>query len=194
LGHWVGDIHHPLHVSFKDDLGGNKISVTGQCKGNLHAAWDSCLVQYAVGPIATEAATDLLAAITPEMQSQWSASKPLDWANESFSITEAAPTQYCVIHDSSCDSVANNIIIGEAYLNANESVVKQQLQRAGVRLGKLLGEALRTSRDYSPCLVLFWLRRDKCNATAQILRLRDRTYAVIASATARSATSSQSPS
>src|SRR5882757_3832462 len=29
LGHWVGDIHQPLHVSFEDDRGGNGILVTG---------------------------------------------------------------------------------------------------------------------------------------------------------------------
>ena len=29
LGHWVGDIHQPLHVSFEDDRGGNSILVTG---------------------------------------------------------------------------------------------------------------------------------------------------------------------
>jgi hypothetical protein len=29
LGHWVGDIHQPLHVSFEDDRGGNSVLVTG---------------------------------------------------------------------------------------------------------------------------------------------------------------------
>jgi S1/P1 Nuclease len=27
LGHWVGDVHQPLHVSFEDDRGGNSIKV-----------------------------------------------------------------------------------------------------------------------------------------------------------------------
>src|SRR5215213_8527072 len=31
LGHWVGDIHQPLHVSFEDDRGGNDIVVSGEC-------------------------------------------------------------------------------------------------------------------------------------------------------------------
>jgi hypothetical protein len=64
LGHWVGDIHQPLHVSFLDDRGGNTIRTSGQCPGNLHAVWDNCLVQYAIGPDASEAATDLLAVIS----------------------------------------------------------------------------------------------------------------------------------
>jgi len=31
LGHWVGDIHQPLHVSFADDRGGNFIRESGPC-------------------------------------------------------------------------------------------------------------------------------------------------------------------
>jgi hypothetical protein len=26
LGHWVGDIHQPLHVSFEDDWGGSSLA------------------------------------------------------------------------------------------------------------------------------------------------------------------------
>lgn len=91
LGHWVGDIHQPLHVSILDDKGGNTIRTSGQCAGNLHAVWDTCLVQYAIGPDASEAVTDLLAAITPEMKAQWNASVPRDWANESFAIAGGGP-------------------------------------------------------------------------------------------------------
>ena len=41
LGHWVGDVHQPLHVSFEDDRGGNEIGVSGGvCSHNLHAVWD----------------------------------------------------------------------------------------------------------------------------------------------------------
>ena len=49
LGHWVGDIHPPLHVSFEDDRGGNNIRVSGRCSGKLHSTWDTCLVEDAVG-------------------------------------------------------------------------------------------------------------------------------------------------
>ena len=74
LGHWVGDIHQPLHVSFLDDKGGNTIRTSGQCPGNLHAVWDTCLVQYAVGPDVSEAVSDLMAAISPERKAEWNAS------------------------------------------------------------------------------------------------------------------------
>src|SRR5471032_78685 len=32
LGHWVGDIHQPLHVSFLDDKGGNTIRTSGSVR------------------------------------------------------------------------------------------------------------------------------------------------------------------
>ena len=141
LGHWVGDIHQPLHVSFLDDKGGNTIRTSGQCPGNLHAVWDTCLVQYSVGPDASEAASDLLAAITPEIKAGWNASVPRDWANESFAIAEAARTMYCAMHGSSCDMTSSALNISAQYLDANEPVVKEQLQKAGVRLARLLDTA-----------------------------------------------------
>lgn len=58
LGHWVGDVHQPLHVSFEDDRGGNRIPTSGQCR-DLHAAWDSCLVLYSIGPDTLDAWTSL---------------------------------------------------------------------------------------------------------------------------------------
>jgi hypothetical protein len=142
LGHWVGDIHQPLHVSFLDDKGGNTIRTSGQCPGNLHAVWDTCLVHYAVGPDASEAATDLLAVITPEMKVEWTASMPRDWANESFAIAEAARTRYCINRGTSCDPAARDLAIGAEYLDGNEPVVKEQLRKAGVRLARLLDTAL----------------------------------------------------
>jgi len=84
LGHWVGGIHQPLHVSFEDDRGGNSVLVTGLCGSNLHSAWDTCLVLRAVGEDVNEAATELMNAITPARIESWTHSAPMDWANESF--------------------------------------------------------------------------------------------------------------
>jgi hypothetical protein len=138
LGHWVGDIHQPLHVSFEDDRGGNNITVSGECSGKLHATWDTCLVESAVGTDISEAATQLMDAITPEMKTRWTASDPRDWANESFALAEAVKTGYCVVHGTSCDMPGSgHVTIDTVYLQANEPVVKEQLEEAGVRLARL---------------------------------------------------------
>lgn len=46
LVHLIGDMNQPMHTGRKDDLGGNRVSVTwfGQ-KSNLHRVWDSDLIE-----------------------------------------------------------------------------------------------------------------------------------------------------
>jgi hypothetical protein len=150
LGHWVGDIHQPLHVSFLDDRGGNEVKVSGQCSGNLHATWDTCLVLYALGADIPEAVADLLETMTPDLEEKWVASKPRDWANESFAISESIKTGYCVMRELSCDPSAQFVTIGTEYLDANAPVVKEQLLKAGVRLAHLLDIALLHAADRPP--------------------------------------------
>lgn len=45
LGHFMGDIHQPMHVSYADDRGGNRTKVyyDGD-RTNLHALWDNKIV------------------------------------------------------------------------------------------------------------------------------------------------------
>jgi S1/P1 Nuclease len=142
LGHWVGDIHQPLHVSFEDDRGGNSIPVTGICGTNLHAAWDTCLVLKAVGEGVGEAATELMKTITPAKIESWTHSKPMDWANESFAIAEQAQTKYCLRQGAFCDQPAGKVQIDDAYVVVNTPIVRERLQKAGVRLAHLLDAAL----------------------------------------------------
>jgi S1/P1 Nuclease len=142
LGHWVGDIHQPLHVSFEDDRGGNSILTTGVCGPNLHSAWDTCLVLKAVGEDVGEAATALMKTITPAKIESWTHSAPMDWANESFTIAEQAQTKYCVRQGASCEHPSGKVTIDAAYVAANTPIVREQLQKAGVRLAHMLDAAL----------------------------------------------------
>jgi len=142
LGHWVGDIHQPLHVSFEDDRGGNNVLVTGECGPNLHAAWDTCLVLKAVGEDVGAAATELMKTITPPQIERWTRSKPMDWANESFAIAEQARTEYCIRQGASCDQPSGKVKIDAAYVTVNTPVIREQLQKAGVRLAHMLDVAL----------------------------------------------------
>ena len=61
LGHWVGDIHQPLHVSFEDDKGANKIDVDAPCNSSLHSVWDTCILSEKIGQRAREIAIELRA-------------------------------------------------------------------------------------------------------------------------------------
>jgi hypothetical protein len=120
LGHWVGDIHQPLHVSYADDRGGNYILVEGVagCKRKgqtkLHAVWDTCIPKEVMKTLrARQVAPDdddreafgmlLHKAVTAAQRAQWRASlSPLQWANESLVIARQAEVGYCTLSSKSC--------------------------------------------------------------------------------------------
>jgi S1/P1 Nuclease len=97
LGHWVGDIHQPLHVSFEDDRGGNSVNTQGSSCDNLHAVWDRCIVEERLGMHPVALAGELHAGITDEQRAKWLASDALAWANESAAIAISPDVDYCVM-------------------------------------------------------------------------------------------------
>ena len=160
LGHWVGDVHQPLHVSFEDDRGGNSIKESGPCNNSLHSVWDSCIVQRGLPSSPAAIAQALRAEITEADRTAWRNSGPVDWANESFQIVTSAAVAYCVRKDESCwydadheqliDGVAEKtVVVDGAYITTNLPTVRARMKRAGVRLGALLDEALGGPADPS---------------------------------------------
>ncbi len=151
LGHWVGDIHQPLHVSFADDRGGNDIETRGLCRGTLHGAWDGCIIERASG----DDAASIAASIRDEAlnASKEDLGAPALWANESYRIARAPGAGYCVQIDAACAYSSTRSIyekgatkrieeLDQAYIDRNSDVALSQLALAGARLGGLLNEAL----------------------------------------------------
>jgi hypothetical protein len=102
LGHWVGDIHQPLHVSFEDDRGGNSVNAQGSSCDNLHAVWDRCIVEERLGMHPVALAGELHAGITDEQRAEWLASDAVAWANESAAIAISPDVHYCVMAGGAC--------------------------------------------------------------------------------------------
>lgn len=126
IGHWVGDIHQPLHVSFADDKGGNGIDakVTGKCgtstyrPDNLHGVWDNCLLEAGLFErvrkradykkswsrfTITYRAVDTLQANTTLAEEQsFVGTDPVPWADESYQITLDPLVLYCTKVDPAC--------------------------------------------------------------------------------------------
>ena len=162
LGHWVGDAHQPLHVSYADDRGGNEITLKHGigCKPKLHDVWDNCIPEALMNQMGVPGdrakfGKKLHEEITLEQRNTWiAAMSPLEWANESLAITRLRDVQYCVPHGTRCDytdnqqeyipnqNVANDgkkeLDLTSEYENIFAPFVKERLQRAGVRLGAML--------------------------------------------------------
>ncbi|WP_068877103.1 MULTISPECIES: S1/P1 nuclease [unclassified Phenylobacterium] len=168
VGHWIGDIHQPLHVSFKDDAGGNgiEVSVAGGCSGgsrpkNLHSVWDNCLLQAGMfqrvrlradfkstwGPntITYRAVDTLLANTTVTEERSLVAGDPTNWADESYQITITPAALYCAPAGGTCVSGApptGKLRIDQAYLRAFDRIAQDRVRLAGFRLAHLLNLAL----------------------------------------------------
>lgn len=159
LGHWIGDLHQPLHVSFQDDRGGNDISTTGKCRGSLHSTWDGCIIKQQLisnpskGTI-TRFARRARNKVTHTTRAQWTRTRLYQWADESFQQTLASDTDHCDHQGNRCaydasasqitrpDNVKKQVAVDRAYLRKHRPIVRDRLVRAGVRLAYVLNTTL----------------------------------------------------
>jgi hypothetical protein len=163
VGHWFGDLHQPLHVSFADDRGGNSIAADGLCSGSfkasLHSVWDTCVIERKIftGSAsrldrARAAAASLNAGITDVERRNWNRSRPWQWAGESFKVTTASATGYCIRKSGACWYSATHqvfaagdpqrtLVVDEAYLDRARPIVADRLKRGGIRLADALNRA-----------------------------------------------------
>lgn len=131
IGHWIGDIHQPLHVSYQDDGGGNSIKARGRCSTNLHSVWDTCLVVKGIWDpirvasslpnytnkrsvahaVVTKWRKSEQTPATKAMVADWvSKTNAWQWAQEGYDLTLTTTTplptmtdnQYCYRREGSC--------------------------------------------------------------------------------------------
>jgi hypothetical protein len=140
LGHFVADLHQPLHAGYAEDRGGNDIEVhwtgggrstRGGSRQSLHALFDGELAE-AAGLAGVAAAPRLLAGIDRETAARWRSGDVAAWTSESFVL--ARDHAYRAGRDGRVDA---------AEARALAPVLVLQVQKASVRLAWLLDEAAR---------------------------------------------------
>lgn len=130
LMHLIADLHQPLNFGFAEDHGGKKIpAVFLGRKTTVYDIWESHL--FEADRVAPGNTLETLW-LAHEVQTH---PEPLDWARESYFIMRTPPTGY----------VGNpgGLSFDEAYVRQNRPVAMGQLEKAGVRLGLTLNDALR---------------------------------------------------
>jgi hypothetical protein len=160
LGHFVGDLHQPLHNSFADDRGGNSINATGLCTSNLHSAWDTCiLVKSIFGNVSEPPASAIgsVAAswnsgVTAAQRAQWLSAAPWQWSQESYATSISPNVGYCVMvgatrqYDTARPvfggSNPRTVMVDSAYQTMAMPIIQQRITQAGVRLAHIINLAL----------------------------------------------------
>ena len=136
LVHFVGDMHQPLHCSDNKDRGGNEVRVqfgTGR-PSNLHSLWDSGLL----GKMGKE--DDLFAVYSRESAKRYkklSKGTVADWAEESHKA--AVKVTYGLLPKVAAGTPEP---IDAKYEQKADPLIKQQIEKAGARLARVLNEVL----------------------------------------------------
>jgi len=146
IGHWLGDIQQPLHISYADDLGGNQIQPIhgGVYKAsNLHSVWDSGIIANDMGDVGWKAfATRLNKAITPAKTTAWLGGTSVDWAEESYKITVLPDVKYCKENAANTACEPDHPTLGRTlqapYQHEFQDRVETRLEQAGVRLANII--------------------------------------------------------
>lgn len=140
--HFVGDIHQPLHAAggqvkndqtgvMEPDLGGNRVKVRYLgTETNLHSVWDGMLIEWGK-PTVEEYVTYLLEyELRGRPIAELQTGTAVDWINESH---------HAAVH---YGYRIGNGSLGADYAQHNIGIVYERLLRGGLRLRKLLEDAL----------------------------------------------------
>jgi hypothetical protein len=169
--HFVGDLHQPLHAITNNDQGGNCVPVaffdalpqlrnpqTESYAPNLHAVWDTNILERATaGKTVDEVASDLDQSFERKM-ARWQNGHPNvnAWAWESYQLAmknvygklpapipvEAPqPIKSCADDNHiSARMLKFNERLTDSYQNMAAPIVRQRLAQAGARLALLLNQ------------------------------------------------------
>jgi hypothetical protein len=135
LTHFVGDLHMPLHAGDRTDRGGNdQKAAYGLFAGsrlNLHSVWDGYLAERAISTPP---------ALITEARPGMAAGTVADWSRESWAVAREAG--YGVALGDPCGPTGTRAQLDDAKIAVLVPVVRQQILRGGIRLARLLDEAL----------------------------------------------------
>ncbi len=135
--HLVGDLHMPLHSGVNANGGGVRVELAGYRRPerlSLHEAWDGPLLEHALAGWERQPRPAARLPLTPDA--------PTHWMLETRALALSAV--YQPLPGFSCDArLASPIRLDEAYREASVAVIRQQIERAGLRLAALLNERLR---------------------------------------------------
>lgn len=143
LVHFVGDLAQPLHsVAHDDDQGGNKFKADYGARkiGNLHSVWDGLIADRAISTPPGGAA-GILAEIPPDQRAALAAGTVTDWGIDSWRIAKSEV--YGPLMPDPCGPEPKvAVTMGPEVIKRLIPVVRLQIAKGGLRLARLLDEAL----------------------------------------------------
>jgi hypothetical protein len=140
LIHFVGDLHQPLHAGDRTDKGGNDVAanygVYGPARFNLHSIWDGPLAERAIS-----SGSPLVRRYPAGERARVTAGSIADWSRESWAVSRDVAYAGAMGGDP-CAPAADRVTLSDATVAAAVPQAREQVLRGGLRLARLLDEAL----------------------------------------------------
>lgn len=144
LVHFVGDLHQPLHAGDRGDLGGNRVKANyGPVGGrlNLHSIWDGYLAERAIStPLG--GADGLVAELSPAERAEMATGTTEDWSRENWEVSRDIAYATAMGGDACAEQAEERVQFDQPVIEALIPSLRLQVVRGGLRLGRLLDEAL----------------------------------------------------
>ena len=141
LIHFVGDLHQPLHSGDRHDRGGNDMKADYGLRPNtnLHTIWDGLLADRAIStPVGGP--RGILAEVAVADRAKETLGTVEDWSRENWQVAHDA---YAALLGDACAPVpATRAVLTNETIVKLLPVLRHQVVRGGLRLARLLDEAL----------------------------------------------------
>jgi hypothetical protein len=142
LVHLMGDLHQPLHAGDRGDKGGNdfKVDYGAIQKTNIHSIWDGLLADRAISS-PPGGALAILAAVPPTERAAIRQGGVASWGRDSWQA--ARDFGYGALLADPCGPIpAKPPLMTEETVQRLIPIVRMQVAKGGIRLARLLDEAL----------------------------------------------------
>lgn len=141
LAHFVGDLHMPLHAGDKGDLGGNRAKSTYGAYSterlNLHSIWDGYLAERAIST-----PPPIVRAYSAEERAALNGGTVEDWSRESWQIARDTVYGSAYGRDPCAGPPPERATLANETIETLVAPLRLQVERGGLRLARLLDEAL----------------------------------------------------
>lgn len=128
LVHLIGDLHQPMHIGRKEDKGGNTVQVQWHGKGtNLHRVWDEDMIggwKMSYLELASNAKK-----LSKQQIKVLQSGTVIDWVHDTHELTKKVYA-----------SAKSGDKLRYRYSYDYFPIVREQLQKGGLRLAKLLND------------------------------------------------------
>ena len=141
LTHFVGDLTMPLHDGDRGDRGGNDVKVAWGIFApdylNLHGVWDGVVAERALST-----GRSVVRRYSAAERAAASAGSTEDWSRQGWELARTVAYTRAVDGDPCGPKPAGRLLLDEADATVWVPIAREQIKRAGLRLARMLDEAL----------------------------------------------------